>query len=272
MRRLALFLAVVWSFAGPAFAGPLKIDRTIGKEPVYRTKNPKYGLLLFGPKAKDRVWLVLDGDTLYVDCNGNGDLTDPGEKIAAEKKPHHDPDEEGYAFHVGDLTVGGHKHKGLVVYFIPLRRFADSALGKRPDAKAVVTKDPKALVVRLNVDVDVPGMKGGGTGGRVAITAGPTDLTGVFQFAKTPTQAPAVHCAGSVQITFYGELPTLRVGRQSDLVLMVGTPGIGPGTFAMISYEDTIPATAKPVAVLSLPSTRLRGPCITQKIVIRDRC
>ncbi len=32
-------------------------------------------------------WLVRDGDTLYVDRNGNGDLTEPGEKVAAEKWP-----------------------------------------------------------------------------------------------------------------------------------------------------------------------------------------
>jgi hypothetical protein len=37
-------------------------------------------LLVFGTDARDRVWLVHDGDTLFVDRNGNGDLTDDGEK------------------------------------------------------------------------------------------------------------------------------------------------------------------------------------------------
>ena len=41
----------------------------------------KYGLLMFGPEGKDRVWIVLDGDTLYVDRNGNGDLTEANENI-----------------------------------------------------------------------------------------------------------------------------------------------------------------------------------------------
>ena len=31
------------------------------------------------PEAQTRVWIVQDGDTLYVDRNGNGDLTEPGE-------------------------------------------------------------------------------------------------------------------------------------------------------------------------------------------------
>jgi hypothetical protein len=57
-----------------------KIDRTIAKEPAYRTATQRYCLLIFGPEAKTRVWLVMDGDDLYVDRNGNGDLTEPGEK------------------------------------------------------------------------------------------------------------------------------------------------------------------------------------------------
>src|SRR5207248_11337516 len=60
--------------AGPAFAETPRMDRAIKKEPVYQTRTPKYGLLVFGPEGKDRVWLVRDGDTLYVDRNGNGDL------------------------------------------------------------------------------------------------------------------------------------------------------------------------------------------------------
>jgi len=41
-----------------------KIDRTIGKEPAYQSK-PKYCLLVFGPEAKTRVWLVFDGYDLF---------------------------------------------------------------------------------------------------------------------------------------------------------------------------------------------------------------
>ena len=83
MSRVSILLAAAWLAAGPADAGPPKIDRTPSKEPAYRSKAPKYGLLVFGPEGKDRVWLVLDGDTLYVDRNGNGDLTEAGEKVTA---------------------------------------------------------------------------------------------------------------------------------------------------------------------------------------------
>jgi hypothetical protein len=37
---------------------------------------------LLGLEAKSRIWLVLDGQNLYVDKNGNGDLIEAGEKVA----------------------------------------------------------------------------------------------------------------------------------------------------------------------------------------------
>src|SRR5262245_47091454 len=83
MRMLPLIstLLVVGSTAVTACGADLtKIDRTIAKEPVYKSK-PKYCLLVFGPEAKTRVWLVQDGDVLYVDRKGNGDLTEPGQKV-----------------------------------------------------------------------------------------------------------------------------------------------------------------------------------------------
>src|SRR5262245_56560699 len=63
-----------------------KVDRTIAKQPAYHTKAPKYGLLVFGPEAKSRAWVVLDGDFLYVDRNCNGDLTEAGERLLLKKK------------------------------------------------------------------------------------------------------------------------------------------------------------------------------------------
>jgi hypothetical protein len=271
MSRVALLLAGCL-IAGTAAAGAPKIDRTLVKEPAYRTKSPRYGLLLFGPEGKDRVWLVQDGDTLYVDRNGNGDLTEPGEKVAAEKRPGSDPAEDGHSFNVGELTLGGRTHKGLVVGFVPLKRYAGASLGKRADVKAAVAKDANAAGVSLTVDVEAPGLKGGGLGGRATFLAGLIDLNGVLQFADRPADAPAVWLGGPLQITFYAELPTLRVGRGTELDLVVGTPGVGPGTFAMLEYEGTIPKEAKPLAEVSLPSAKPGAPPLKEKWEIKDRC
>src|SRR5262249_33318108 len=62
-----------------------KIERTIAKEPAYQTK-PKYCLLVFGPEAKTRVWLVLDSPNLYVDRKGDGDLTAAANRVADSSK------------------------------------------------------------------------------------------------------------------------------------------------------------------------------------------
>jgi hypothetical protein len=268
MTRYALVLAVGCLTAAPAFADGPKLDRSLGKQPAYQTKSPRYGLLVFGPQAQGRVWLVLDGDTLYVDRNGNGDLTDAGEKIAAQKRPGRNAEDDGYSFDVGDVTAGGRTHKGLHVAFRPLRLYE----GNRPDVKAALAKDPKALAATVSVDADVPGLKGGGLGGRVGFSAGPWDLTGVLRFADTPAAAPAVWCGGPLQVTCYGERPNLRIDRDNELILVVGTPGFGPGAFAMLGYEGTIPAAAHPVAEITLPPAKPDQPPARAKYELPKRC
>jgi hypothetical protein len=37
-----------------------KIERRIAKEPAYNAKQPLYGLYVFGPEAKTRVWAIFD--------------------------------------------------------------------------------------------------------------------------------------------------------------------------------------------------------------------
>ena len=175
--------------AAPVAGQPPEIDRTIRQEPKYQSKAPQYGLLKFGLEGKDRVWLVLDGDTLYVDRNGNGDLTEPGKKIAADAGPGRDPEEEGYAFEVGEITIGGRTHKGLGVYFTPLRNALGGALAKRPDAKAMLAKDPKALAISLRVEIERPDLKGDELGGRVLFKVGPVDLNGPLAVCRQPSQA-----------------------------------------------------------------------------------
>jgi hypothetical protein len=63
-----------------------KIDRTILKEPKYKTDSPRYALLLFGPEAKLKAWLVFDGETVYFDRNMDGDLTGTDERFDGPEK------------------------------------------------------------------------------------------------------------------------------------------------------------------------------------------
>ena len=249
------------------------VDRTIKKEQVYQTKTPKYGLLVFGPEAANRVWLVLDGDTLYIDRNGNGDLTEPGEKVTAKLDKSNDPAEFGYAFEVGDLSVGGKVHKGLQVSFPPLTLFASNpALAKFAPLHAALKIDPKALGVYLALDVASARLKGGGIGEQLSSLAGFYDPDGVLQFADKPADAPIVHFDGPMQITFYGERPSLRLGRDNDVVLVVGTPGRGPGTFAMLFYEGAIPDKAHPRIEIAFPAAQEGLPPIKEQYELKERC
>ena len=69
-----------------------KIERRIAREPVYKSKQPLYGLYVFGPQARTRVWAIFDKsrpdatdyDILYFDRNADGDLTAPEERIAGK--------------------------------------------------------------------------------------------------------------------------------------------------------------------------------------------
>src|SRR5262249_19705371 len=150
--------------------------------------------LVFGPEAADRVWLVVDGDTLYVDRNGNGDLTEPGEKIVAKAEKSHDPAESGYTFEAGDLHVCGKTHKRLLVTVIPLTLYASSpALAHSPPLQAALTADPRPRPVSFVVDVESARLKGGGVDGRLSYHAGFHDPDGVLQFADRPAAAPVIH-------------------------------------------------------------------------------
>ena len=68
------------------------------------------------------------------------------------------------------------------------------------------------------------------------------------------------------------ELPTLRAGRGSEMHLVVGSPGIGPGTFATLGYEKTIPRNLSPVVELRLPPTMPGGSPVREKFEIKERC
>ncbi len=79
-----LLSLVGWFVAATAPSGYVdygKIERSLAREPAYQTKSPKYALLVFGPAAKLRIWVVVDGERLYVDRNGDADLTAPNERF-----------------------------------------------------------------------------------------------------------------------------------------------------------------------------------------------
>jgi hypothetical protein len=239
-----------------------KVPRTIGREPAYRSKL-RYCLLVFGPRAKTRVWLVQDGDTLYVDRNGNGDLTEAGEKVAAEKSE--DAEEGVYTFKAGDLRDGELLHKELTLSV----RKIESMLPEDA-AKELLKKDPKARAYVLYLEVDVPGRKGAGIGNRVQQVTSPADGT-VLQFAERPQDAPIIHFGGPWQITLSGKDP-LTIDRETDVALGVGSPGLGAGTFAWTYYDHLIPTDKFPTLDIVYQPKHLGDPPLREHYELKHRC
>jgi hypothetical protein len=265
MTRIGLALAIMCVIPRGALGSGMI-------EPAYHTKTPKYCILAFGTSPGERILLVHDGDVLYVDRNANGNLTEAVNKVTAEKTADRIPEQDGYDFQAGDLTVGGLTHKGLSVWLFPLKRYAEASAGKRAEVKAALLKNPQALTALIRLDVSVPGIKGGGLDGRLEFFAGPFDQNGVLQFADSPDQAPVINFASPWQVTFESQPPVLRVGASTKAVLVVGSPGTGPGTLAEMCYEHTVPAGARPVLELSVPSSGLRKSAFHQTIPITSRC
>jgi hypothetical protein len=267
MRAGRFVLAAAFLVMLPAIAAAAdlsKIERVLVKEPAYHSK-PKYCLLVFGPEAKTRVWLVQDGDTLYVDRNGTGDLTEADKKVAAEKLA--GAEEGEYTFKVGDIRDGTRVHKAIRVLVSRLDNLAD----QDELAKAFLARNPKARSYYILCDVEMPGWRGTGIGGRVEQRAFYVDVSGVLQFADRPKEAPIIHFGGPWHITLFGR-QRLTVGRESDLVLGVGTPGIGPGTTAWIDYEGVIPERAYPTLDITYPPERPGQPPVHEHYELKRRC
>jgi hypothetical protein len=241
----ALLLLAISS--APAAATDLsKIDRTIAKEPAYNNK-PKYCLLVFGSDAKTRVWLVLDGDTLYVDRNGNGDLAEEGERFVL-KLDEYDRKRGQRVWKVGDIITAGGKtrYTGLQV--------SDIAEG----AKGVGGLGP-GHGVAVNVPV--------GSDRVLQVAGGFVYKHHGFrlEFAAWPQDAPIIHFGGPLQMILLQRqrlTAGLRVGVQYDLEARVGTPGLGKDTAVLINEDDPLGASSDalpPMAVAELEFTDRQG-------------
>jgi hypothetical protein len=243
MRLMFLCALLLWP--APAQAVDLgEVDRTLEKEPAYKG-DPKYCLVVFGPEGKTRVWLVLDGDVLYVDRNGNGDLTEEGERV--EPKPEN---KYGRTFQAVTVRDGRLTHT-LEVGSGPLSARAEDLRGW-PEYQALLRRDPRPTSYWVLAEVAMPGWRGTGGEGRVKQEADPFDSHGILQFAPRPQEAPVVHFGGPWVLSTVGR-PTLTIGRPTDLQIGFGTPGRGPGTFAYVAYEQLVPGDVCPVAEITYP-------------------
>jgi hypothetical protein len=265
--RFALFVGLLLTSATVATASDLtKTDRRLIKEPKYQSKAAKYCLLVFGPEAKTRVWLVQDHDLLYVDRNGNGDLTEEGERVVANKEGS-DADERVFQFEAGDIRDGKLLHKGLSVAVARI----DHAADLEPSVKEFLAKNPQGRGYMVSADVEMPSWKGGGLSGRVGHIVLYFDVRGVLQFADKPQDAPVIHFGGPWQVTLFSR-HRLTAGREQEFVLVVGTRGVGPGTTAYVPYEGVVPDKIHPTVEIAYAPRRPGETPVRELHELKQRC
>jgi hypothetical protein len=247
MIHLCAALALAGLAAEAPAADLTKIDRTIRKEPAYRSKSPRYCLLVFGPKADHRVWLVLDGETLYVDRNGNGDLTEAGESTRPASR---DTDPCSFA----PVTILGPDEKGKETLTFTLFGWFAYRYGK---------DTPK---ISPAVFVTWEGRQFGSWG----------DEAGPCVWGRRPKDAPILHVGGPLQMGFetraeYALSP--EGDGRFELSVGVGTKGLGKGSFVHLSYAmKAIPTNVYPTAELEFPSKTPGGPPVRVRAVLKQRC
>ncbi|HIF34030.1 MAG TPA: hypothetical protein EYQ75_20750 [Planctomycetaceae bacterium] len=204
-----------------------KIERHIERQPEYTTDAPGYCLLVFGPEAETRVWLVNDGNVLYVDRNGNDDLTEVDERVIQP----------------------------------------ETSTSRTFDAGLIRDQLARGYSLRVYMQSD------GTAKLRVKQGSGNYQYAGWSKatkprFANKPEEAPIIHFGGPMTFGQYGPRQSLprdiegKSYRKTSLKLMIGTPGIGEGSFA--SYHCRCRRDKNMTAKVEYPSRSGGGPITTE--------
>jgi hypothetical protein len=254
MRVTFLLWALVLAgstLASASAADLTKIDRTIAKEPVYQTKMPKYCLVVFGDEAKARMWLVLDGKVLHVDRNGDGDLTEADERV--EINPKRSVFETtsplkpaGSEFEYSDLLVRV-KDKGRCEIYLsrkvhfPQRNLSAPRRQKLTTTAGFTDMSSRAWMPREDIEEYD------------------------FRFGDSPRDAPIVHVDGPLTLRPVFRNQVFVRGKVSRFPVMVGTPGLGQGTFTQVMFWEGDPHG---VAEIVFPPRDKKGKPIVVKVAL----
>lgn len=238
-----------------------RIDRSIVREPQY-VSEPHYALVVLGLQAEHKSWLVMDGDDiLYFDRNGNGDLTDPEDRIELEVKATND-------IHVGE----GSAYSGMNVF--PIGKVHGVELKFHfwvRDRNAVPADEWRQQLLRKREQNNWEN----GTLWRIA-DDGSWAQNGTLLTA-TPDEAQITHFNGPLTFALkWGDRQRLEPWpKYSVFDVHVGTPGLPArnSTHRVFSplTETEIPKDRHPLAIFQFPS-RDGGAPIRQVLELDERC
>lgn len=221
------------------------------KEPEY-VAQPLYALFVMDDAGEFVCWAVLDKsdpelpgyDLLYFDKNGNGDLTEEGERFHSELDPKRTGRLAGVTLTVGEIPV------------------------------------PGTDITHTNFRVSTA-RKSGGSGywfgmnwrGKVYVSGGYAPIgRGLTQWATSAAEAPVLHPTGAGPFDFAisGNKPVLKRGGATRVCILIGRPGSGPDTLCALrdtyvnleTYELRATVVAKIATGDEIETrTRIKGHC-----------
>jgi hypothetical protein len=213
------------------------INHTILKEPTYQSA-PKYSLLTFGTNSDVKVWMVEDGQRLFVDKNANGDLTDDGPPIEPSNVRHLDDKQWDFEYKLDAITpASGSPHTKFVLsrwnYNDPLDEYG------------------------LSLTVD----------GKMPMYAG---WFGTF-WSTNREQAPVIHFGGPFTPKLLRREAFTIGERGQRLSLCFVNPGSGPGATSRLSIE-ALPRYAIPDLTIEWPTAPGSKPLRTSHELTQRCC
>ncbi len=89
------------------------------------------------------------------------------------------------------------------------------------------------------------------------------DRGGKLAFGASPAKAPIIHFGGPLTLDLFFTQHPLSGGENDGVRAVVGTPGVGPGTFALFE-TDSSPPGAWPTAVVEYPGKDGGAPVVAK--------
>jgi hypothetical protein len=231
-----------------------KVDRTIAKEPIYR-EQPQYALLVFGRETRTRAWLVLDGDTLYVDRDGNGDLTEPGERLTATLvQRDKQPSLAKCTYHFVDLRQPGMKCWTDADRDVPMLKGTERY--RRLTAECTEpNKDFVPATAAQREQKDAFDRIWAGFADVYVRVGAKLVQRGRAKLADRPDRTPVIHFDGPMSLALADPAPTLtRGGKEAELRIRVFAPGLGDGAGTYLRDFTPVPADVHPIAEIEYPN------------------
>jgi hypothetical protein len=237
---LLLVSGIVHAADGPDLS---KVERRIAKEPVYKAKQPLYGLYVFGPEAKTLAWAIFDKskadaeeyDILYFDRKCDGDLTAPENRIEGKVES------GSVTFAIGSFT---------------------DPLTKQKHTEMSITRqggnDSKVMLRMKWCE-------------KVMIRGGYAPEVGPYtQFATSAKEAPVLWPGADGLFSFqFWELQPLFIGESGDVRVFLGHQGHGRNTFCAV--PDTFLPKEVPVLATLLYKDK-DGKERRAQSELRERC